>query len=52
MEGLNGFAAIFGNTAANENTISIRRERDNKTLGSLKADVVVGTCTVSATELW
>ena len=52
LEGLDSFVAIFGNTAANENTIIIRRERDNKTLGSLKADAVVGTCTVSATELW
>ena len=50
LEGLDGFAAIFGNTAANQNIIVIRRE--DKTFGSLKADTLVGTCTMSATELW
>ena len=44
------FAAIFGNTAANKNMIVTRGE--NIIFGSLKADALVGTCRVLATELW
>ena len=47
LEGLDGLAAIFGNMAANEDM-----RREDKTLDNLRADVIVGTCTVSATELW
>ena len=49
MEGLDGFAEISGNTVANEKTIVIREE--DGVFGSLKADALVGTCRVSATEL-
>lgn len=50
LEGLDGFSTIFGNTAANEDMIGIRGE--DEILGSLKADAFVGTCRVSAIELW
>ena len=48
--GFEGFAAIDGNAAVNEN-MAVMRGQD-KIAGSIKTDALVGTCTVSATELW
>ena len=49
LEDFDGFAVILGKTAANENMAVMRGE--DKIVGSLKADALVGTCTVLATEL-
>ena len=50
LEDLVGFAAIFGTVAANEKRIVIRGV--DEISGSLKADTIVGICTVLAIELF
>ena len=49
LKGLDGFATISSNAAANEDMIGIRRE--DEILGSLKADTFVGACRVSGIDL-
>ena len=49
LEGFDAFVTTFGNTTANRNRMVIRRE--DGMFDIFKADALVDTCRVSATEL-